>query len=488
MARRATIVTFALLLTPVIPPAAAAQAASPRAASALPATSWIVRNWTRVEWWRFFEPPPGGGDHEYAYPVNRLQAGVRRDAARYALTAALQYVQFGNLPAAAVGPGPLGLGAVYFGHAGRSDSRQVYLRYLHLQLKELLPGVTLQVGRMPYASGGEDISGHPKIEAVKLQRVGARLVGEFDWSIYQRGYDGVRVDAVRRAWHASAVAFSPTQGGFEDAAGLMMPDVRVVGGSVTVRPPALGNAAELQAFALRYGDDRDVAARPDNSGRPASVADVGIDTFGATVVAASPSGDGQQWDGLVWFAGQTGNWYGQSHRALSVAAEAGHQWSDAPWQPWLRAGVLWASGDDDPADDRHGTFFQMLPTVRRYAQTALYSQMNSTDVFVQAFARPTPALGLRADLHRVGLASSRDHWYFGSGATQSRGTQFGFATRPSNGRTDLATIVETSADYAISRRWSINAFFGVARAGGVVRRSFAGRTMTFGYVENLLQF
>ncbi len=488
MDRRAAIAAAMLLLSVLSGPAAVAQTPQGTPGPAAPATTWLLRNWTRVEWWRFFEPPPGGGDHEYAYPVNRLQAGVRRDAARYALTAALQYVQFGHLPAGAVGPGPLGLGAVYFAHAGRSDSRQVYLRYLHLQLKELLPGVTLHAGRMPYSSGGEDASGHPKIEAVKQQRVAARLVGEFEWSIYQRAYDGVRVDAARRAWRASAVAFSPTQGGFEDAAGLMMPDVRVVGGSVTVRPPALGNAAELQGFALRYTDDRKVAARPDNSGRPASVVDVGINTFGATVVAASPSRGGRQWDGLVWLAGQTGAWYGQSHRALSVAAEAGHQWSAAPWQPWLRAGVLRASGDDDPADDRHGTFFQMLPTVRRYAQTALYSQMNSTDVFVQAFARPAPALGLRADVRRVGLASSRDHWYFGSGATQSRGTLFGFSARPSNGRTDLATIVEASADYTISRRWSINGFLGVARGGDVVRRSFAGPTMTFAYVENVVQF
>src|SRR5919108_2243485 len=163
--------------------------APPPAGDRLPTTTWTLRNWTRVEAWRFYEPQPGGGDNEYAYPVNRLQAAVRHDANRYGLTAALQYVQFANLPSGASGPGPLGLGAVYFAHAGRSDSRQVYLRYLHLQLKELLPGVTLQVGRMPYASGGEDASGIPKIEMVKLQRVGARLVGEFDWSIYQRGYD-----------------------------------------------------------------------------------------------------------------------------------------------------------------------------------------------------------------------------------------------------------------------------------------------------------
>ncbi|MBI3049969.1 MAG: alginate export family protein [Acidobacteria bacterium] len=488
MGFRAALVLATLLLTCVAPPAARAQASAPPADPGTASTTWTLRNWSRVEWWRFFEPPPGGGDHEYAYPVNRLQAGVRRDGARYGLTAALQYVQFGNLPADAVGPGPLGLGAVYFGHAGRSDSRQVYLRYLHLQLKDLLPGVTLQVGRMPYASGGEDASGHPKIEAVTLQRVAARLVGEFEWSIYQRGYDGVRVDVVRRPWRASAVAFSPTQGGFEDAAGLMMPDVRVLGGTFTVRPVALGDVAEVQAFALRYSDDREVAARPDNTGRAAAGVDVGINTFGATLVAASSAVEGRQWDGLLWLAGQTGSWYEQTHRAFSIAAEAGHQWGAARWRPWLRGGVLWASGDDDPTDDRHGTFFQMLPTVRRYAQTALYSQMNSVDVFVQAFARPTPSLAVRADVHRVGLADARDRWYFGSGATQSRGSQLGFSTRPSSGRTDLATIVELSGDYTLSRRWSINAFLGVARGGEVVRRSFAGRTMTFGYLENVLQF
>jgi len=485
MDRRAGI--FFLVVVLIGGAVVAARAQAPLADPPAPTTTWLLRNWTRVEWWRFFEPPPGGGDHEYAYPVNRLQAGIRRDAARYGLTAAFQYVQFANLPPNAVGQGPLGLGAVYFGHAGRSDSHQVYLRYLHLQLKELLPGVTLQAGRMPYSSGGEDASGNAKIEAVKQQRVAARLVGEFEWSIYQRAYDGVRVDAARRGWRASAVAFSPTQGGFEDAAGLMMPDVRVVGGSFTVRPAALGEAAELQGFALRYGDDRNVAARPDNSGRAASAVDVAVNTFGATLLAASPSG-ARQWDGLVWVAGQTGSWYQQTHRAFSVVAEAGHQWRNVPWQPWFRGGILWASGDDDPADNRHGTFFQMLPTVRRYAQTALYSQMNSTDVFVQALARPIAELGLRADLRRVGLATARDHWYFGSGATQSRGTQFGFATRPSHDRRDLATIVELSADYAVSRHWSINGFLGVARGGEIVRRAFAGPTMTFGYIENVLQF
>ena len=153
-----------------------------------------------------------------------------------------------------------------------------------------------------------------------------------------------------------------------------------------------------------------------------------------------------------------------------------------------RGGYLRASGDADPADDRHGTFFQMLPTVRRYAQSASYNQMNSTDLFVQALLRPTESVGVRVDVHRIGLASPRDLWYFGSGATQARGTIFGFGTRPSHGARSLGTVVEGSADYTIAPGWSINGYLGVIRGGGVVRPAFAGQTMTFGYLENVLQF
>jgi hypothetical protein len=397
-------------------------------------------------------------------------------------------VQFGGLPDHAVGPGPLGAGAVYFAHAGRSDSHQVYLRYLNFSLKDLAPGLTIQAGRMAYASGSELASGDPKIEAVKRQRVDARIVGEFEWSLYQRAYDGVRIDLARPGWGVTGVALQPTQGGFEDAAGLMMKDVAVFGSSVGFRPGTVLRNVELQGFAFRYLDHRNVPGRADNSGRAADAVDLAINSFGATLVGAFPGRDSGQWDAMLWVVGQSGAWYDQTHRAFSLAAEAGYQWTTSSWRPWLRGGFLRASGDDDPADDRHGTFFQMLPTVRRYAQTASYSQMNNTDVFAQLLLRPMPALGVRVDVHRVGLASAADMWYFGSGATQSRGTAFGYSTRPSNGATDLATIVEGSADYTVSPRWSLNGYVGVAKGGQVVRSAFAGSMMTFAYLENVLQF
>jgi hypothetical protein len=283
---------------------AAAQISQPSTPADPAATIWYARNWSRAELWHFFEPLAGGGNNEYIYAANRLQLGVRRTTSRFDLTAALQYVQFGGLPDDAVGPGPLGLGAVYFAHAGGTDSHQVYLRYLNVRLKDLLPGLSVQAGRMAYSSGGESASGNPKIEAVKRQRVDARIVGEFEWSIYQRAYDGVRVDLTRPRWGATFVGFRPTQGGFEDAAGASMRDMTVLGANATMKPGVIHSGIEWQAFGFRYIDNRHVVARPDNSGRAAERVDVAINTFGTTIVAASEPRSGRQWDALLWIGAE----------------------------------------------------------------------------------------------------------------------------------------------------------------------------------------
>jgi hypothetical protein len=193
-------------------------------------------------------------------------------------------------------------------------------------------------------------------------------------------------------------------------------------------------------------------------------------------------------DWLAWFAGQTGDWYGQSHRAWSLAVEAGYRWKAVAWQPWLRAGHLVASGDGNPNDQRHGTFFPMLPTVRKYAFTASYAPMNLRDLFVETIVRPSAAVTARADVRWLRLADGADRWYAGSGATQQRGTFFGYAGRPSGGFTDFGTALEGAVDVALVKHWSINGFVGVIRGGEVVRTLFAGRTLRFLYVENAIQF
>jgi hypothetical protein len=446
---------------------------------------WTVTNVTRFESWHFFDPPPSGGDPTYAFLANRLRAGVTLTRGRVEASAGLHYVQFAGLPERAVGPGPLGTGALYYEHSGRTASRGVSLRTLSLRLR-LPGGASLQAGRFGYTSGAESPSGHPRIEAVKRARLDARLVGEFEWSLYQRSFDGVRGDLDRRGWHLTAAWLRPTQGGFEDEAGVQIRDIDVESLTLTLRPGTLVPATDVAVFAHRYDDHRPVTARPDNSGLRATRADVGVTTIGVSVVGAQAGRAGEA-DWLGWLAVQRGTWYGLSHRAWSLAVEGGHQWR-AAWEPWLRGGYLYASGDADGADGRHGTFFPMLPTVRRYALTTAYAPMNLEDAFTELVVRPTARMTVRMDARRLRLAEAADLWYAGSGATRREGSYFGYAGRPSGRHRDLGVVVEGAADVAISRSWSINGFLGGVRGGRVPRTSFPGRWLRFAYLEQVIRF
>jgi hypothetical protein len=483
-------VRYAIAWLGIVAGTVAAMPAAAQPSAPAPSPTWRVSavNVARLESWRFFDPRPGGGDPDYTFLGDRLRIDVRGRWARAELTLAMQVVGMAGLPGGAIGPGALGTGALYFDQGGRrSNTGQAFLRFANVRLPNLRQGVDLTVGRMGYTSGAEAPSGVAKIETLKRQRLDARLVGEFEWSIYQRAFDGLRLDLTRPSWRATAVGFMPTQGGFARQANTTIRDVVVAGATVSTRPAAgTGPRTQVQGFGWHYRDRRGIAARPDNSGRTSpSGVDLDLTTVGGVVLGAYPMGPGE-WDLFAWGAAQTGAWYDDDHRAGALALESGYQWTAAPWQPWLRTGFFHASGDDDPADGAHGTFFPMLPTVRRFAQTTVYGTMNLRDAFVQAQARPRPSLGLRLDVRRLGLASSADLWYAGSGATLARGAVFGYTGRRSNGSTRLGTAVEASADYAITPRLSVNGFLGRIRGGPVVTATFAGDTLWFIYLESVI--
>jgi hypothetical protein len=458
------------------------------AQEATPAESsfrWSLVNTSRVESWSFFDPPPTGGNPDYTFFANRLRAGVTGTWRRLDLGASVQYVQFGALPTGAFGPGALGTGAVYYDHSGRTDSRGLYVRTLFARAR-LAPGLTIQAGRSPYQSGAESYSGRAAVETVTRARIDSRLIGEFEWSLYQRAFDGVRVDLDRKSWHLTGAWFVPTQGGFEDDAGAWLRGVDVAALTFVARPSLALRATNVSIFALNYNDTRPVTARPDNTGLSAGRVDIHLATFGASAVGSEMMARGEA-DWLAWFAGQTGSWYSQRHRAWSLALEGGYRWK-MRWQPWVRGGVLQASGDSSAADDRHGTFFPMLPTVRKFAFTTAYAPMNLRDVFVEVITRPMSRVTARVDARRLWLSESADLWYTGSGASQTRGTNFGYAGRRSGGSTDLGAVIEGAADVAVAPHVSVNGFIGAMHAGRVVRSLFAGDWLRFAYIESVIQF
>jgi len=453
-------------------------------AGAQPAVTGTLSNVTRVEGWSYFQPQPKvdpAGDPDYTFFGNRTDIAVRVEGSRFDFGSAFNYVRLENLPRNAIGPGGLGAGAFYFAASGVSYSYQLYFSELTARIKSA-NGTSLTAGRMPFTSGAEVISEDAALERIKRERLQSRLIGNFEWSLYQRRFDGARVDVDRSRWHFTAAAFLPTQGGFEESTNLSMPKIQIADVALTHKQPR----AEWQAFAYTYRDRRTEAAVVDNTFSADRPVDVTIETFGASYARVAPARGGEL-DAVGWVAAQAGDWYGQPHRAGSGAIEGGYHWTRASYRPWLRAGYLWASGDSNGADGRHGTFFQMIPSSRKYAKSTVYAQMNLSDAFAQLSVEPR-AVKARIEVHALQLASGADLWYAGSGATASSGRYFGFGGRAANGARSLGTVVEGTVDVPIMKHWSINGYGAVMTAGDVVRQQFTNKRLTFWSLENVVRF
>lgn len=109
----------------------------------------------------------------------------------------------------------------------------------------------------------------------------------------------------------------------------------------------------------------------------------------------------------------------------------------------------------NPGDGKHGTFFQLLPTPRSYARFPFFNLVNSQDVFAS-------------------LASG--------GAFQP--WTFGYAGRPGSGNRGLATLDDISADWELTSRCALSAYFGRATGHSVIRSIYPnGKNANLGYVE-----
>lgn len=463
-------------------------AASAGAQPAEPAVTATIANVTRVESWSFFEPrldilalsAEPIGDPDYTFVGDRAELGVNVQGTRFDLSGAFNYVRLENLPTTAIGPGGFGSGAFYFAATGERYSYQLYLGELAARVKSRDRSRILTVGRTRFRQGSDDAG---LVGSLVRERLDGRLIGNFEWSLYQRRFDGARVDVDRGRWHFSAGAFMPTQGGFEESTNLTMTKIQL--GTAAARRAT--GTAESQAFAYGYRDHRrGRKAVVDNRLGLDAPADVTVTTVGGShvQVLTLPSGHAEL---VAWGAAQAGDWYGQPHRAGSAVVEAGHRWTHARLRPYLRLGYAWASGDGAWDDGRHTTFFQMLPSSRKFALSSAYTHMNLRDAFAQLLIEPR-RFNARIEVHMVSLDSGEDLWYQGSGATSSGDRFFGFSGRYANSETALGTVLEGTIDMPIRRYWSVNAYAGVIWGGRVVKQLFTDKPLRLWSIENVIRF
>lgn len=446
----------------------------------------------RGEFWNWFEPT-GSQNNDYDFFASVLRGAVKWTDEAFDVMVEAQFPSLMNLPDDAAAPAPQGLlggGASYFAHNHHRDVTKIFLKQGFFTLKRLsLEGLTFKGGRFEFSEGLEVLTKEPTLDWLKTARISQRLIGPFNFSHVGRAFDGVTAGLTRGPLNFTLMVSHPTQGGFAVAGMTEMDDIDLLYTAVNLTRPFFAPNSDARFFYIYYSDGRGLL-KSDN--RPAAVRaadhqDISIDTEGTHWIQVVPTNIGPI-DLLAWGALQQGDWGLLNHFAWRWDLEAGWQPNAVPLKPWLRIGYGRSSGDDNPNDGDHDTFFQILPTARIYSWSTFYNLMNNEDAFAQLLLRPIAGLVWRADFHNLRLSEPRDLWYQGAGATlNDRNVGFGFPGRPAFDEHDLFRVVENQLTYAWSPALEFTVYYAHLFGGDVVRKIFANDQADFAYLEVILK-
>jgi hypothetical protein len=440
---------------------------------------------TRQDLWNWFGDDAGGN---YTYSGNQVRLSVSHDRPGLRWEVEFLAPALLGLPVDSVLGAPrgaLGVGGNYYAanrfqrNAGGFFAKQAYVRWSG-------KGQSLKFGRFEFNDGTEITAADPTVAAVKATRLSQRLVGSFGWTHVGRSMDGFQYTAGNNQRNFTLVAARPTRGVFQtDGWGNL--DIVNVYASYTGQRKRGTVSEDWRVLSGYYHDYRRVV-KTDN--RPLAVrrgdlSNIRIGTFGGHYVAANKTRAGTL-DGVAWGVVQTGRWGRIDHRGFAWMVEGGWQ-PEARWRPWLRMSYGSSSGDRDPDDGTHTTFFQLLPTPRPFARTPFYDLVNNRDLVGILVLRPSKAVTLRSEVHGLWLGERNDLWFQGGGAFQP--WTFGYIGRPSGGKSELGQMYDASVDWSVNAKLAVTGYYGYTHAGGVIRATYPRKPNgQFGYVELLVRF
>jgi hypothetical protein len=445
---------------------------------------------SRLYVWNWFQAPPG--ENQYTYSGNYLRLNLAEKLSNWDWDAEFTVPFMFGLPSAATDPAPqggLGLGSNYFAANGVRNTAMIFPRQLFVRFDSLGSDRNkLQIGRFIFLDGSEITPRNQTLATLKRDRVGARLLGDFGFTDVGRSFDGVHFTSSTSTSDFTFVAAVPTRGVFQvDGWGWN----RVgFGYAAYTHEWGKGNhAADTRVFVLEYDDWRHIL-KTDN--RPTAVRkgdteNILIDTFGGHSLHALTTNSGI-FDAVAWGAVQTGRWGTEQQRAYAIDFEGGFQPNILPaLKPWLRGGFTEGSGDGNPNDKTHGTFFQVLPTPRLYARFPFFNMMNTQDSFGALILRPHPKVTVSSEFHSLRLSNANDLWYSGGGVYQP--WTFGYTGRSTSGRRSLANLYDTSFEYRENRKITWTVYLGYAQGLAAMEEIYpTGKNAQFGYIEFLYRF
>ncbi len=449
---------------------------------------------TRVESWDWFEGS-ANTNNQYTFPgsILRLSLSESKPSYDWQLEFALPFLL--GLPNDAIASGTqgqLGLGGSYFAANNRNtNASMLFVKQGSFRWKGIggVEGQSLKLGRFELLDGAEVAPKDATLQTLKRERIAQRLIGNFGFSDVGRSFDGAQYALNGQKLNLTLVGVRPTRGVFQvDGWGEL--NINLFYGALTGQRPGKKSAGEWRLFGIGYNDIRDNVLKTDSRALTARRADTGhinIGTYGGHYLYTLQTPAGSI-DALAWGAAQTGSWGNLSQHAYAFAVEAG-------WQPpvlervkpWIRGGYNYGSGDHNPNDATHGTFFQLLPTPRPYARFPFFNMMNTRDVFGELVLRPSKKVTLRSDVHSLRLADSNDLWYSGGGAFQP--WTFGYTGRTAGGQSGLATLYDMSVDYNVNPHFSVSPYYGYAAGKLVIGSVYPqGKNANYGYLELTYRF
>jgi hypothetical protein len=450
------------------------------------AISGSVRS--RLESWDWFSA--GTGNSNYSYLGNHLRLNFTRTGKAFDWTVELAAPVLAGLPDDAIAPaapGQLGMGPSYYAANDRNRfAAMVFPKQAFVRLKS--EPSSLRIGRFEFQDGSEVTAANPTMGTIKRDRVHQRLIGPFLFTHVMRSFDGFHYVYSKPSINYTVLGAFPTRGVFQvDGWGWMKTGFAYASATGQVRRRK--NTGEWRLFGIYYHDWRRVL-KADNrpaAARALDLANVRVGTYGGHYAHVAETSAGTV-DAMVLAAGQFGRWGRLDHRAGMLDVEGGIQPKILPrLKPWIRAGYSYGTGDGDPSDGRHGTFFQLLPTPRPFARFPFFNMMNNEDRFAMLTFRPHARLTLKGEFHALRLANRADLWYIGGGAFQP--WTFGYQARAAGGARGLGNLWDLSADVTVNANLALSGYVGYARGKGAIRAIYpTDSNGALGFLEMSLRF
>ena len=320
---------------------------------------------SRIYVWDWFQPTGSAYNNQYAYSGNLLRLNFAEKRGALDLDAEIAVPFLLGMPNNATAPAPqgaLGLGSNYYSantnhrYSSMAFAKQLYGRY-HFGDKESL---SVLAGRFEFNDATELTPKNATLATLKRDRLSQRLIGTFGFSDVGRSFDGARYSRSQPLTDFTFIAATPTRGVFQTD-GWGWNRVAFAYAAFTKEWGHGNHAADTRFFAIDYDDFRHILktdSRP-TAVRKGDTENIHIQTWGGHSLHAITTKPGTI-DALGWFAIQTGRWGTQTQRAFAIDFEGGFQPAILPrLKPWLRAGFTMGSGDNNPNDSTHGTFFQI---------------------------------------------------------------------------------------------------------------------------------